>query len=239
MVAKEDIDRFYDDFYRFLASCGVDGVKTDAQFVLDTWVGSTARRELTDAYLDAWTIASLRYFGNRAISCMSQVPHFIFHSQMPRHRLAIPVRNSDDFFPEIPASHPWHIWANAHNSLFTQYLNMVPDWDMFQTSHSYSGYHAAARAISGGPVYITDVPGRHDMELLAQLTGVTPRGKTVVFRPSVFGKSIDAYVGYNDDSLLKVGSYHGEDPPCCRSKCSLSSAVPVRWIADRHIYLSF
>ncbi|KAL8393288.1 hypothetical protein RB595_003173 [Gaeumannomyces hyphopodioides] len=210
VVAKEDVDRFYDDFYSFLASCGVDGVKTDAQFVLDTWVGSVARRELTDAYLDAWTSASLRRFGNRTISCMSQVPHFIFHSQMPRHRPAISVRNSDDFFPEIPASHPWHVWANAHNSLFTQYLNVVPDWDMFQTSHSYSSYHAAARAISGGPIYITDVPGQHDMELLAQLTGVTPRGKTVVFRPSVFSKSIDAYVGYNDDSLLKVGSYHGD-----------------------------
>ncbi|KAL8304810.1 hypothetical protein RB597_004159 [Gaeumannomyces tritici] len=210
VVAKDDVDRFYDDFYSFLASCGVDGVKTDAQFVLDTWVGSAARRELTDAYLDAWTSASLRRFGNKTISCMSQVPHFIFHSQMPRHRPAIPVRNSDDFFPEIPASHPWHVWVNAHNSLFTQYLNVVPDWDMFQTSHSYSGCHAAARAISGGPIYITDVPGQHDMELLSQLTGVTPRGKTVVFRPSVFGKSIDAYVDYNDDSLLKVGSYHGD-----------------------------
>ena len=28
-VAKEDIPRFYDDFYRFLSSCGVDAVKTE------------------------------------------------------------------------------------------------------------------------------------------------------------------------------------------------------------------
>ena len=28
-VAREDVPRFYDDFYRFLSSCGVDAVKTE------------------------------------------------------------------------------------------------------------------------------------------------------------------------------------------------------------------
>jgi hypothetical protein len=28
-VAKEDVARFYDDFYRFLSSCGIDAVKTE------------------------------------------------------------------------------------------------------------------------------------------------------------------------------------------------------------------
>ena len=107
------------------------------------------------------------------------------------------------------ASHPWHIWTNAHNTLFTQHLNILPDWDMFQTVHEYSGFHAAARCVSGGPIYITDVPGQHDIELIKQMTGLTPRGKTVIFRPSVLGKSIDQYVGYDDNSLLKVGAYHG------------------------------
>lgn len=80
---------------------------------------------------------------------------------------------------------------------------------MFQTVHDYSGFHAAARCVSGGPIYITDVPGQHDIELINQMTGLTPRGKTVIFRPSVLGKSIDYYVGYDDNSLLKVGAYHG------------------------------
>jgi len=29
LVGKEDVAKFYDDFYRFLASCGVDAVKTE------------------------------------------------------------------------------------------------------------------------------------------------------------------------------------------------------------------
>jgi hypothetical protein len=209
VVAKEDVGRFYDDFYRFLSSCGIDGVKTDAQFMLDTWVGAESRRELINAYLDSWTISSLRHFSIKAISCMSQTPQIIFHSQLPRNRPQILCRNSDDFFPEIPASHPWHVWTNAHNSLLTQHLNILPDWDMFQTVHDYSGFHAAARCVSGGPIYITDVPGQHNMDLINQMTGMTPRGKTVIFRPSVLGKAMNPYSGYDDDALLKVGSYHG------------------------------
>ena len=81
---------------------------------------------------------------------------------------------------------------------------------MFQTVHDYSGFHAAARCVSGGPIYITDIPGEHDIDLINQMTGVTPRGKTIIFRPSVLGKSIDQYVGYDDNSLLKVGAYHGQ-----------------------------
>ncbi|KAL1879955.1 hypothetical protein VTK73DRAFT_6535 [Phialemonium thermophilum] len=209
VVAKEDVERFYDEFYRFLSSCGIDGVKTDAQFMMDTWTSSRARRDLIHTYLDAWTLASLRHFSIKSISCMSQTPQILFYSQLPPNRPAVLCRNSDDFFPEVPASHPWHVWTNAHNSVFTQYLNVLPDWDMFQTVHDYSGFHAAARCVSGGPIYITDVPGEHNMDLINQMTGVTPRGKTIIFRPSVVGKTIDCYVGYHDDSLLKVGAYHG------------------------------
>lgn len=209
VIAKEDVQKFYDDFYRFLSSCGIDGVKTDAQFMTDTWVSAKHRRELITEYLDAWTISSLRHFSIKAISCMSQTPTILFYSQLPRNRPTILCRNSDDFFPEIPSSHPWHIWANAHNSLFTQHLNILPDWDMFQTVHDYSGFHAAARCVSGGPIYITDAPGSHNLDLINQMTGRTVRGKTVIFRPSVLGRSIDQYVDYNDEALLKVGCYNG------------------------------
>lgn len=126
VVSKEDVHKFYNDFYKFLSDSGIDGVKTDAQFMTDTWVSAKARRELITEYLDAWTISSLRHFSIKSISCMSQTPEILFYSQLPRNRPTILCRNSDDFFPEIPSSHPWHIWTNAHNSLFTQHLNILP-----------------------------------------------------------------------------------------------------------------
>ncbi|KAL2129449.1 hypothetical protein VTI74DRAFT_7789 [Chaetomium olivicolor] len=212
LVAPSSIPAFYNDFYRFLSSCGIDGVKTDGQYMLDTVVAPSARRSLIASYLDAWTLASLRHFSGRVISCMSQAPPLIFHSQLPHNRPPIVYRNSDDYFPAVPEAQPFHVWANAHNALLTQHLNVIPDWDMFQTVHDYAGFHAAARVVSGGPVYITDVPGQHDLDLIRQISAVTTRGRTVVLRPSVLGRTLEAYNGYDDGDakgLLKVGAYHG------------------------------
>ncbi|PHH66988.1 hypothetical protein CDD81_4383 [Ophiocordyceps australis] len=209
VVAKEDVDRLYQNFYDFLCDAGIDGVKTDSQFMVDVWPSASVRRELINTYLDSWAKASLEHFGARAISCMSQIPQALFHCQLVQNRPPTVVRNSDDFFPEVAASHPWHIWTNAHNAVFTQFLNVLPDWDMFQTVHDYSDFHAAARCVSGGPIYITDVPGKHNMDLIWQMTGITPKGQTIIFRPSVVGRSMHPYTGYDDDVLLKVGSYHG------------------------------
>lgn len=40
---------------------------------------------------------------------------------------------------------------------------------MFQSKHPYAEMHAAARAVSGGPVYVSDKPGVHDPQLLKRL----------------------------------------------------------------------
>ena len=212
IIAKDDVHRFYEDFYYFLRNSGIDAVKTDAQFMPDMWTSSLVRRDHIKTYIDAWTQSTLRYFGEKAISCMSQTPTMLFYSLMASNRPAFLFRNSDDYSPDVPSSQTWHVFANACNALFTRHLNVLPDWDMFQTLHDYSGFHAAARCVSGGPIYITDVPGQHDVDLIAKMTGLTPRspGKTVIFRNSVGGRSIDPYVGYHDNVLLKVGSYHGK-----------------------------
>ncbi|KAB2574208.1 putative galactinol--sucrose galactosyltransferase 1 [Lasiodiplodia theobromae] len=209
VVDEEDVSRLYQDFYSFLSSSGIDSVKTDAQFFLDELDEADVRKRLIKTYQDAWSISILRYFSSKAISCMSQTPQILFHSQLPSNKPRLMVRNSDDFFPEVPASHPWHIFCNAHNSLLTQHLNVLPDWDMFQTSHPWASFHAAARCVSGGPIYITDVPGQHDISLINQMTAKTPRGSTVILRPHNLGKTIDAYTAYDDPALLKVATYVG------------------------------
>lgn len=209
VIAKEDVGQFYNDFYQFLSDCGIDSVKADVQYMVDTWISAKHRRELTETYLDSWVVSALRYFSIKAISCMSQTPQLLFHQQLPHNKPAMVARNSDDFYPDVPDSHPWHIFANAHNTLLTQHLNILPDWDMFQTDHEFAGFHAAARCLSGGPIYITDVPGNHNLEIINQITGTTTLGTTVIFRPSVLGKSIDAYIGYDEPNILKIGCYNG------------------------------
>jgi hypothetical protein len=64
---------------------------------------------------------------------MSQTPQTLFHSLLQDKTPAVSHRNSDDFFPDVTDSNPWHIFVNAHNALLGRHLNVVPDWDMFQT----------------------------------------------------------------------------------------------------------
>lgn len=208
-IDPDDINQFYNDFYSFLTSAGVDAVKTDGQFFLDLLDSAEDRRRFISSYQDAWTIASLRYFGTHAISCGSMTPQQIFHSQIPTNKPSVLLRNSDDYFPDVADSHPWHVFCNAHNALLTAHLNVVPDWDMFQTSHPYAAFHAAARCVSGGPIYITDKPGEHDIDLLNQITASTTRNTTMILRPSVAGRTLDVYHNYNEGNILRVGTYTG------------------------------
>jgi raffinose synthase len=78
------------------------------------------------------------------------------------------MRTSTDFWPDIPKSHGFHLYTNAQVSLwFGQFVH--PDWDMFASGHPKGAYHAAARAISGGPVYVADAPEQVDAGLLRKL----------------------------------------------------------------------
>lgn len=210
-IDPSDIQRFYNDFYTFLSSAGITGVKADAQSFLDLLSNPIDREQFATSYQDAWAISSLRHFGPKVISCMSQFPQTIFHSQLPTNKPTIVVRNSDDFFPDIEDSHPWHVFCNAHNALLTRYLNILPDWDMFQTSakNPYASFHAAARCISGGPIYITDTPGQHNLSLIKQMIAPTTQGDSITLRPGLVGRTLDMYHDIKEGHILRVGAYNG------------------------------
>ncbi|TVY20953.1 putative galactinol--sucrose galactosyltransferase 6 [Lachnellula arida] len=203
-IDASDVHRFYEDFYQFLADCGIDSVKTDTQFILDQLEDAPDRAHCISTYQDAWAMAALRHSSAKAISCMSQTPQILFHSQLLDSLPKLMVRNSEDFFPSEPASHPWHIFCNAHTNVFTQHLNVLPDWDMFQTSHECSAFHGAARCISGGPIYLTDKPGEHDINLIKQMTARSMH-ETIILRPKV-AKTTYVYASNKEKRLLRIGT---------------------------------
>ncbi|KAF7548750.1 hypothetical protein G7Z17_g6854 [Cylindrodendrum hubeiense] len=204
-ISASDLNRFYDDFYAYLKSSGITFVKTDVQCLISDITKSPDRAALIPAYQAAWTMAHQRQLGGKAISCMSQTPELLWQSLLQNKTAPVVFRNSDDFFPEIPSSHPWHIWTNAHNTLFTQHLNVVLDWDMFQTSQEYGPAHAASRCLSGGPIFITDVPGEHDLELINQMVAPSPDGgRSIVLRPSACAKTPRAFDRYQESGVLKI-----------------------------------
>ncbi|ETN44696.1 uncharacterized protein HMPREF1541_10366 [Cyphellophora europaea CBS 101466] len=205
IVDPSDIDRFYDDLYAWLKGQGVDFVKTDVQHMLSMLEDAKDREEIPTAYQRAWTTAVCKHFQGKAISCMSQTPQTMLHSLLQDRTPKVMHRNSDDFYPDITDSNPWHIVVNAHNALLDRHLNVIPDWDMFQTSHPWSSYHAAARAISGGPILITDIPGRHDPELIAAMTAANPAGTLIALRPRPAAVT-DPWRRYADGELCKIGT---------------------------------
>lgn len=89
-----------------------------------------------------------------------------------------------------------------------EHLNVLPDWDMFQTDHLWSSFHGAARCLSGGPVYITDIPGKHDVSLLQQMTATTTDGRSIILRPEKIGRTSEIYVAHAEARLLKVETTH-------------------------------
>lgn len=164
VIAPEDLPRFYGDFYRFLRQQGVDGVKVDGQATQEGVAkGLGGRVRMMRAAHEAMEGAAQVHFSGRVINCMSHGTDTIYNTLA-----STLTRSFTDFWPKQPHSHGLHIYANAFNNLWLgQFVH--PDWDMFQSTHELAAFHAAGRAISGGPVYISDKPGHHNAELLRKL----------------------------------------------------------------------
>ncbi len=164
LVPADHVAQFYDEYHATLAAQGVDGVKVDSQAVLE----SVAQRQggriaISRAYRKALESSAGKHFAGRLINCMSNAQETWYgstHSSL--------LRSSIDFFPKEPETHGLHLYTNAQVGLwFGEFMH--PDWDMFQSGHAWGAFHAAGRAISGGPVYVSDKPGEHDFALLKKL----------------------------------------------------------------------
>ncbi|KAM6579173.1 hypothetical protein CsatA_002947 [Cannabis sativa] len=170
LVNPEKVFSFYNELHSYLASAGINGVKVDVQSVLETLgAGHGGRVKLTRQYHQALEASIARNFpDNGIISCMSHNTDGLYSSK----RAAV-IRASDDFWPRDPASHTIHIASVAYNTVFLGEF-MQPDWDMFHSLHPMAEYHAAARAVGGCPIYVSDKPGQHDFNLLKKI--VLPDG---------------------------------------------------------------
>ncbi|XP_043707084.1 galactinol--sucrose galactosyltransferase [Telopea speciosissima] len=179
LVPPERAHQMYEGLHSHLASVGIDGVKVDVIHLLEMLSEDYGGRvELAKAYFNAITASVRKHFnGNGVIASMEHCNDFMFLGTE-----AITLgRVGDDFWCTDPSGDPngtyWlqgcHMVHCAYNSLWMG--NFIhPDWDMFQTTHPCAQFHAASRAISGGPIYVSDSVGKHDFRLLKTL--VLPDG---------------------------------------------------------------
>lgn len=142
-------------WYARLRENGFDFVKVDNQmFVSYAYLGrlaiEEAARELHEGLEAAAYLNSLE-----VLNCMAQQPENTFNwirSTVSRNCIdyIVPHRKSRDKL---------HLYFNAYNALFMSQV-VWPDWDMFQSHDPWALQQAVARAVSGGPVYVTDEPGK-------------------------------------------------------------------------------
>ncbi|MEE9405689.1 MAG: Sip1-related alpha-galactosidase [Algisphaera sp.] len=169
-IHPDDIGRFFDDWHTLLAGYGVDMIKVDNQGSMQAFGGEESdtginRTELAKTYQRALQTSAKKHFKGGLLNCMSMDNTLACSMQW-----GSVIRNSDDYYPRKATFQGKHIHRNAKNALWTNAF-AIADWDMFQTRHPAAQFHAAARAISGGPVYVSDKPGDHDTQLLQSLAG--------------------------------------------------------------------
>ena len=181
MVDPDSIGGFFDDWYKLLKNENIDFLKVDGQSAMDFFTeGKLGRAGTMRKYQQAMQDAVEKYFGRgNVISCMSNGTDVYLNLKSGNV-----WRNSNDYFPkESDDIQQKHIYNNIYNSFLSANFAW-PDWDMFQSHREHSGFHAKARAISGGPVYVCDYPNEQNDELLSKLA--FPNGNVPVFdRPAI------------------------------------------------------
>lgn len=234
---------FYDRYHQALAAQGVDGVKVDNQASVEGIARNAGGRVAYAAAVRRGLEASVeRHFAGRLISCMSCSTDLLYRTR----RFGL-TRTSTDFWPKRPESHGLHAATNALVSLwFGEFVD--PDWDMFQSGHPAGRFHAALRAVSGGPVTVSDKPGAQDFELLGKLVlsdGTVLRAKAPgrPTRDTLFEDTLEAPVllkiwNENDCSavLAAFNTRYREGDNCIAGQLSPSD-VPTLTGDDFAVYL--
>ena len=156
--------RFWFDWHDHLRRQGIDFVKVDNQSTMP---------EITRDLMPLGTAMSLQqytlqssvntHFQGRMINCMAMSIECCYNWISSNVS-----RSSDDYWPDRPHDPKVHAYDNCYNSLWFSQLTF-PDFDMFESHHPQGEFHAVLRAVSGGPIYFTDTPGKEKWKLLRKL----------------------------------------------------------------------
>ena len=154
-------EKFWDNWYKFLSGAGVDFVKVDNQSDTPSYfhglLPATAIMSGAQKNLEA---AAKKYFNLNLLNCMSLNINAIY--QWNETNVA---RASINTWPKQKLDPRHHAVDTVGNALWLSNLD-YPDYDMWFTTMDHADYHAIGRAISGGPVYITDHPESHKLDLV-------------------------------------------------------------------------
>lgn len=147
---REIIAEYYDRQHEFYRKSGIDFMKVDYQSHL-RWYEKLAMPigEAADNLHNAIEQANNKYFDGALINCMGMATENFWN------RKSAVCRFSGDFMPENRKWFSGHILQCAYNSII-QGSVYYGDWDMWWTDDTQAIKNSVIKAMSGGPVYISD-----------------------------------------------------------------------------------
>ncbi len=155
---------FYKKFHDFLKESGAEFIKIDNQSMSRCFYkGLAPVGEVARQFHDAMETSVREHFDSTMINCMGMASEDMWN----RSRSPI-SRCSDDFQPENREWFSKHILQCAFNCLVQGQLYYC-DWDMWWTDDAQAVKNSVLRAISGGPIYISDTLHRSRKEILDPL----------------------------------------------------------------------
>eukprot|EP01135_Chromosphaera_perkinsii_P003893 Nk52_evm10s261 gene=Nk52_evmTU10s261 len=197
--ADSSISNFYNGYHKYLSCQGVNFVKVDNQCGIDSlpyWVcankRSATKKTCMFEFQDSLQLSVNRNFGlysheksgqvtsvppekllhppERDLQKSEELIHCMCHSIEILFNLKNGncIRTSDDYFPDQKSA--GHVYENIKTSILSRPVTFG-DWDMFFSFNAEADFHAASRAISGGPVYIADEIGKTNFDVLKKLGG--------------------------------------------------------------------
>lgn len=156
-------ERFYRDWYQKLRREEIDFVKVDGQSAVPYYFENSLPLSEAARGMNQALESGASYMDGAIINCMGMA----MESILARPASAV-SRNSDDFVPNKEGGFAEHLLQNAYNALYHNELYCC-DWDMFWTRHEDCVKHSLLRAISGGPVYVSDKIGETNPDVLKPL----------------------------------------------------------------------
>jgi raffinose synthase len=169
---SDSLIRLFDKWHSYLKSEGFSFLKVDNQLAVERMsVDNYPIGDLATSMHNAVNTSAKKYFDNAMINCMDMTADAFYNfGETPV------ARSVEDYFPYEEGENynlqrgnaAAHILQGIYNNLYFGQM-IFPDLDMFQSHNPNGEFHAIARAINNGPIYITDKVGEQNFNILKKL----------------------------------------------------------------------
>lgn len=231
--------KLYDKICSRIKSWGADFVKIDNQGFHSNFYNQYPIGKSASAVQTALDRVTAEHFDGAMINCMGMPSECMFN----RPDSAV-SRCSDDFMPESREWFAKNVLQSAYNGLLQgQYY--INDWDMWWTDDAQSGKNSLCRAISGGPIYISDKIGRTKPEPLQPLifadgrilrcdNSAMPAKDCLIVDPTTSGKVFKLQNRIGNAGVLAVFNMDAENRQVSGTICQEDTGITEDCICYEH-----